>query len=49
LLQNDKFIKGKDLPRAEMSAYKPAYKENPKIAENQAKNLPADLAETAVV
>jgi len=40
---------GQDLRKSENGAYKPAYKENPKTAENQGENLPADLAEIVAV
>ena len=43
--QNDNCNNDKDLQQAETGAYKPAYKENPKTAENQPENLPDDSAE----
>jgi hypothetical protein len=45
LTENDKLTDNKDLPQAVTSAYKPAYKNNPKTDENRAQNLPDDLAE----
>jgi hypothetical protein len=44
---NDK--QDKDLQQDETGAYKPAYKKNPKTAENQAQELPSDLAEIVAV
>ena len=49
MLQNGKDSQNKDLEQAETSAYKPAYKDNPKMAENQAEKLPSDLAEIVAV
>ena len=49
LNQNDKLLKSKELQTQGSGAYKPAYKDNPKIDSNQDKNdtqnLPPDLAE----
>jgi len=45
LPQNDNHNQNKDLSKPETTAYKPAYKENTKTAENQAQNLSPDLAE----
>jgi hypothetical protein len=45
LTQNDNCKESKDLQQDESGAYKPAYKENPKMAENQADSLSPDLAE----
>ena len=47
--KNDKSPNNKDLQQAETGAYKPAYKENAKTAENQPENLPSDLAEIVAV
>jgi hypothetical protein len=47
--KSDKPNKNKDLPQAPNGAYKPAYKENPKTAENQPENLSDDLAEIVAV
>ena len=41
--------KNKDLQKAETGAYKPAYKEYPKMAENQANSMPPELAEIVQV
>ncbi len=41
--------KNKDLQPDETGAYKPAYKDNPKMAKNQADYLPSDLAEIVTV
>ena len=43
--QNDKPKDNKDLPQTATGAYKPTYKDKPKTAQNQAKDLPAELAE----
>jgi hypothetical protein len=48
-IQNDKSNQNKDLTKAQNCTYKPAYKNNPETVENQAKNLPADLAEVIAV
>jgi len=39
----------KDLSQAETGAYKPAYKDNPKMAENQDNSISLDLAEIVQV
>ena len=53
MLENSKDSKSKDLEQGESGAYKPAYKDNPKTAKNQAKintpELPSDLAEIVAV
>ena len=49
LPQNDKPLKSRDLEEAAAAAYKAAYKENPKTAQNQRQNLPPDLAEIVQV
>jgi hypothetical protein len=49
LRQNDKPVKNKDLQQVGTGAYKPAYKEYPKTAENQCQNLSSDLAEIVAV
>ena len=41
--------KNTNLRKAETSAYKPAYKENTKIGENQDNSMPLDLAEIVQV
>ena len=43
LHKNTKSSKSKDLQQAESVAYKPAYKDNPKTAENQAQKLSTEL------
>ncbi len=47
--ENTKHSKNKDLEQGETGAYKPAYKGNPKMPENQAEKLPSDLAEIVAV
>jgi hypothetical protein len=51
--ENDKPLNINDLTIQESGAYKPAYKNNPKIGSNQDKNdtrnLPTDLAEIVAV
>jgi hypothetical protein len=47
--QNVSLRKDSHLQEAETSAYKAAYKENPKTGENQPENLPPDLAEIVAV
>jgi hypothetical protein len=47
--QNNKPANNKDLQQGQSGAYKPAYKENPKTAENQAQDLPAELVEIVAV
>ena len=53
MTQNNNDSKSKDLQRQQSGAYKPAYKQIPKIAENQDKNdtseLTPDLAEIVSV
>jgi len=49
LSKNSKPKQNKDLQQTKIGAYKPAYKEYPKTAENQPKNLPPDLAEIVAV
>ena len=49
LPENSNDSENKDLEQAETGAYKPAYKENPKMAENQADSMPPDLAEIVQV
>ena len=53
LTQNNNDSKDKDLQRQQSGDYKPAYKQNPKTAENQAKidtsELSPDLAEIVAV
>ena len=41
--------KSNNLQNAETGAYKPAYKDNPKMAGNQADSMPPDLAEIVQV
>ena len=48
-LKNDNSANSKDLRKAETGAYKPAYKENPKKAENQANSMPPELAKIVQV
>ena len=45
LPKNSKGLENKDLQQQQSGAYTPAYKENPKTAQNQLKDLPAELAE----
>ncbi len=47
--KNHNTQQNKDLENTETSAYKPAYKENPKMAGNQADSMPPDLAEIVQV
>ncbi len=47
--ENSKDSNNKDLEQAELSAYKPAYKEKSKKPENQAQELPPELAEIVSV
>ena len=47
--ENSKDSQNKDLQKAETSAYKPAYKENPKTTKNQPEKLPSDIAEIVAV
>jgi hypothetical protein len=49
LSENDKPIDNKELPQADSGAYKPAYKDNPKMTQNQPQNQPDDLAEIVSV
>jgi len=53
LRENDNSSDNKDLQSAAITAYKPAYKDNPKIESNQDKNdtqnLPPDLAEIVAI
>ena len=49
LNENDNHKENKDLEQDQTSAYKPAYKQNPKTGQNQAENLPPDLAEIVTV
>jgi hypothetical protein len=49
LSKNNKPIDNKDLPQVNTGDYKPAYKNNPETAENQAQNLPDDLAEIIAI
>ena len=49
MLQNSNDSQNKDLSQAEIGAYKPAYKENPKTAKKQPENLPDDLVEIVAV
>jgi hypothetical protein len=45
LQQSDKPVNNKDLQQGESGAYKPAYKQSQKTAENPAQELSSDLAE----
>ena len=47
--ENGKGQSHKDLREAQSGAYKQAYKENPKTAENDASELPSDLGEIVTV
>jgi len=47
--QNSNSHNNKHLPNTESGAYKAAYKENPKTAQNQAQEPPEDLAEIVAV
>ncbi len=49
LPENDNDSESKDLENTETGAYKPAYKENPKMAENEADSIPSDLAQIVSV
>ena len=49
LSKNDNHKESKDLQQTETSAYKPAYKENPKTGQNEPVELPPDLAEIVAV
>ena len=43
--ENSNDCKNKDLQQVESSAYKPAYKQNPKTGQNEPVELPSDLAQ----
>ncbi len=47
--ENSKDSNNKELEHTETSAYKPAYKEKSKKVENQAQELPSELAEIVSV
>jgi len=47
--ENSNDCKNKDLQQVESSAYKPAYKQNPKTGQNEPVELPPDLAEIVAV
>ena len=47
--QNSKDSKNKDLEQEQLPTVAPAYKQNPKTAENQAEKLPSDLAQIVAV
>jgi hypothetical protein len=47
--ENSNDCKNKDLQQVESSAYKPAYKQNPKTGQNELVELPPDLAEIVTV
>ena len=49
MLKNSNDCQNKDLQQGESDAYKPAYKDNPKTAENQPQKLPSELAEIVSV
>ncbi len=49
LQKKDKSINNKDLEQDQTSAYKPAYKQNPKTGQNEPVELPSDLAEIVTV
>ena len=46
---NTNDCKNKDLQQVESSAYKPAYKQNPKTGQNEPIELPSELAEIVAV
>lgn len=47
--ENDSCRESKDLEQPQTTAYKPAYKQNPKIGKNEPVELPSDLAEIVTV
>ena len=47
--ENSKGKSDKDLREGQSGAYKPAYKQNPEMPENDASELPPDLAEIVTV
>ena len=49
LNENDNHKENKDLEQDQTSAYKPAYKQNPKTGQNEPIELPSDLAEIVTV
>ncbi len=49
LQKKDKSSNNKDLEQDQTSAYKPAYKQNPKTGQNEPIELPSDLAEIVTV
>jgi hypothetical protein len=48
-LENPNSDDDKDLEQSQTGAYKPAYKNNPEAAQNQAQNLSDDLVEIVMV
>ena len=49
LLENTNDCQSKDLAQAKTGAYKPAYKQNSKTGQNEAFEIPSDLAEIVSV
>jgi len=49
LTENDKALNNKDLQQQRSDTYKPAYKENPKIGQNQVISISEDLAEVVTI